>query len=281
MAPTELTNPEEEGLRALATRIRRDVLHMIFRAKSSHIGTSFSMAELLAVLYGEALRVDPQRPDWQDRDRFILSKGHGAAAVYAALSARGFFAANLSLETYYQNGSALAGHITHAGVPGVDASTGSLGHGLAIACGMALAGKRDKKTYRVFALLSDGECDEGSTWEAALFAPHHALDNLVVIVDYNKIQSLGRVEEILSLEPFASKWEAFGWVVREIDGHNFREIRQALSAVPLTPGRPSCIMAHTIKGKGVSFMEDKLLWHYKCPDEEEFQRALAELGGPE
>ena len=268
---------DKSRCKALAKRIRQHVVRMTHRAKSSHVGTSLSMADLLAVLYGEILRVKPDQPDWPDRDRFILSKGHGAAGAYAALAERGFFPLQQALETYYQNGSALAGHITHTGVPGVDASTGSLGHGLSIACGMALVGKRDGRPYRAFALLSDGECDEGSTWEAVLFAPHHHLDNLVAIVDYNKIQSLGRVSEVLDLEPLGEKWRSFGWAVREIDGHDVEQIHRALLAVPFEPGRPSCIIAHTVKGKGVSFMEDKLAWHYQPPNDQELEQALAEL----
>lgn len=240
------------------------------------MGTSLSMADVLAVLYGGLMDVDPARPDWPDRDRFILSKGHGCAGLYAVLAERGFFPVEW-LEDFYQNGSRLAGHVTHTGVPGVDASTGALGHGLSLACGMALVGIRDGWPYRVFTLLSDGECDEGSMWEAVLFAPHHKLDNLVAIVDYNKIQSLGTVKEVLDLDPLAAKWEAFGWAVQEIDGHDFEQIESALSRIPLKPGRPSCIIAHTVKGKGISFMEDKLLWHYRSPDGEELERALAEL----
>jgi len=238
------------------------------------------MADILAVLYGGILRVRPDSPDWPDRDRLILSKGHGAAGIYAILAETGFFPLE-RLDTFCQDGGDLFGHATHHGVPGLDASTGSLGHGLSIACGMALAGKRDDRPYRVFALLSDGECDEGSTWEAALFAPHHQLDNLVAIVDYNKIQSLGRVEEVLELEPFADKWRAFRWTVREIDGHDFDQIEQALTHLPVQPGQPACIIAHTVKGKGVSFMEDKLAWHYQAPTAEELQKALAELDGGE
>ncbi|MGQ9851552.1 MAG: transketolase, partial [Aggregatilineaceae bacterium] len=210
------------------------------------------------------------------RDRFVLSKGHGCAALYAVLAECGFFPLEW-LDTFYQNGSRLPGHATHTHVPGIEVSTGSLGHGLSIACGMALAAKRDGKPYRVFALLSDGECDEGSTWEAVLFASHHRLDNLIAIVDYNKIQSLGRVEEVINLEPLAEKWRSFGWAVREIDGHDVLEIEDALSQVPFEAGRPSCVIAHTVKGKGVSFMEDKLLWHYRSPQGEEYEAALAEL----
>jgi transketolase len=251
---------------------------MTHRAKSAHVGASLSMADLLACLYGGGLRVDPGDPALPDRDRFILSKGHGCAAMYAVLAESGFFPLDW-LETFYQDGTRLAGHIVHTTVPGVEVSTGALGHGLSLACGMALAGKRDGRPYRVFALLSDGECDEGSVWEAALFAPHHGLDNLVAIIDYNKIQSLGPVREVLDLEPLGGKWTACGWSVREIDGHDCGQICATLASVPFEPGRPSCIVAHTVKGKGVSFMENTVLWHYRSPDEEELQRALAELGG--
>jgi transketolase len=266
-----------EQLSVLAGRIRHYTLLMIHRAKSSHIGTNFSSAEALAVLYGKILQVDPRNPDWPDRDRFILSKGRGCAAFYAVLAERGFFPLEW-LDTFYLNGSLLAGHVTHTNVPGVEVSTGSLGHGLSIATGMALAAKRDSKPHRVFCLLSDGECDEGSTWEPVLFAPQHKLDNLIAIVDYNKIQSLGTVKEVMDLDPFAEKWRAFGWAVREIDGHNLSEIETTLSRFPFEEGRPSCVIADTIKGKGVSFMENKLLWHYRSsPQGEEFEAALAEL----
>jgi len=271
---------EMSDLADFARRIRRHSVNMTHRAKSSHVATSLSMADLLAVLYGEILRVNPAEADWPDRDRFIVSKGHGAAGVYAALAEKGFFPLS-QLDTYYQDGSVLAGHITHSGVPGVEVSTGSLGHGLGIACGMAMVGKRDGRPYRVFVLLSDGECDEGSIWEAALFAPHHHLDNLIAVVDYNKIQSLGRVKDTLNLEPFSEKWRAFGWSVREVDGHNLAEIRNALRAVPWEASRPSCLIAHTTKGKGVSFMENSVLWHYRPPDKEELLRAQAELENPQ
>lgn len=266
-----------ESTTELARRIRSHVLRMVHRAKASHVGSCFSMSDLLAVLYGAVLRVDPHRPDWSDRDRFLLSKGHAAAAIYAVLAERGFFPTSW-LDTYCCDDSRLAGHITHYGVPGVEVSSGSLGHGLSLACGMALAGKRDQCPYRVFALLSDGECDEGSIWEAALFAPHHRLDNLIAIVDYNKIQSFGTVRQVLDLEPFADKWRAFGWSVREVDGHDHAQILDALQAVPFETTRPSLVLAHTVKGKGVSFMEDRLEWHYRSPDEGQLAEALAELG---
>lgn len=260
----------------LASRIRRDVVRMTHKSGASHIGTSFSMADVLAVLYTGVLHVDPSRPNWPERDRLILSKGHGSAALYAALSERGYFPASW-LDTFYQNGSKLIGHVTHGEIPGVEASTGSLGHGLSIACGMALVGKREHQEHRIFTLLSDGECDEGSIWEAVLFAGHHQLDNLVVIVDYNKIQSLGRVEDVLDLEPFGAKWEAFRWSVREVNGHDCRELSNVLESLPIEPGKPSCIIAHTVKGKGVSFMEDQLLWHYRAPDAKEFSEAMKEI----
>jgi transketolase len=263
-----MTVLDRERVPAFARSIRIQSLRMIHRAKSSHIGSALSMADLLAVLYSRILQVDPSRLDCPERDRFILSKGHACVALYVALAERGFFP-GAWLEDFYQNGSHLAGHVTHVGVPGVEVSTGSLGHGLSIACGMAVVGKRDGRPHRVFTLLSDGECDEGSTWEAALFAPHHHLDNLVAIIDYNKIQSLGPVQEVLDLEPFAAKWRAFGWAVCEIDGHNLDQIEHALSDIP----------AHTVKGKGVSFMEGKILWHYRSPDGDEMDRAMAELAG--
>jgi transketolase len=261
---------------AVARTLRAHALRMVHRASASHIGTCLSMADVLAVLYGSVLRVDPSRPNWVDRDRFILSKGHGAAIAYAALAEAGFFPVEW-LDTYCQDGSKLAGHLTR-GVPGIELSTGSLGHGLPVGCGMALAGKGDGAPYRVFVLLSDGELDEGSNWEAILFAPHHHLDNLIAIVDYNKIQSFGRVEEVLELEPLADKWRAFGWCVREIDGHDHEQIADALSTAPREPGKPTAIIAHTIKGKGVSFMEDLLAWHYKSPNDEQLAQALAEQG---
>ncbi len=266
-----------DQLQNLATRIRAQVLKMTHRAKSSHVGSSLSIADLLAVLYGSVLKINPKNPDWDKRDRLILSKGHAGAALYAVLAELGFFPPEV-LQSYYQNGSNLAGHITHTAVPGIEVSSGSLGHGLSIACGMALAGKQDGEDYRVFTILSDGECDEGSIWEAVLFAPHHHLDNLIAIVDYNKIQSLGRVEEVLDLEPLADKWKAFGWAVKEIDGHNLTEIYQSMSKIPFETGKSSCLIAHTVKGKGVSFMEDKLAWHYQNPDPEQLQQALSELG---
>ncbi|MBV9303829.1 MAG: transketolase [Acidobacteriaceae bacterium] len=263
-------------LRSLARAIRVDVIQMIHSAKSSHIGSCLSIVDILAVLYGRILRIDPASVKCPDRDRFILSKGHACAAVYAVLAELGFFPKSW-LATFYKDGSPLPGHITHYGIPGVEVSTGSLGHGLPLACGMALAGKRQGRPYRVFAILSDGECDEGSTLEAMLFAGHHKLDNLVAVVDYNKIQSIGRVSEVLDLHPFADKWIACRWAVSEVDGHDIAALERAFTEASLQKDAPTCIIAHTIKGKGISFMEDKLLWHYRAPDEQELQKALEEL----
>jgi transketolase len=265
------------GTHKLAHRVRTHALRMTSVGGGAHIGAVFSCADILAVLYGAILNVDPTTPQSPARDRFVLSKGHAGAGLYAALAERGFFPVE-QLLTHYQDGSLLSGHVSHK-LPGVDVSTGSLGHGLSIAAGMAYAGKLKSAPHRVFCLLSDGECDEGSTWEAALFAAHHGLSNLVAIVDYNRIQGIAPVSEVIELEPFADKWTAFGWAVREVDGHDHEALRTALGAVPFAPGKPSCLIAHTMKGKGVSFMENTVLWHYRIPRGAEFDAALAELEG--
>lgn len=257
-------------------RIRAHALRMVHRANASHIGTCLSMADLLAALYVNVLRYRPTQPDWPARDRFILSKGHGTAVLYATLAESGFFPRSW-LDEYTQDGSRLLGHASHH-VPGIELSTGSLGHGLSVGCGMALAAKRDGQAHRTFVLLSDGELDEGSVWEALLFAPQHGLDNLIAIIDYNKIQSFGTVEEVLNLAPLAEKLRAFRWAVVEVDGHDHNAIRSALTQLPLQEGKPTAIVAHTVKGKGVSFMEDRLAWHYKSPNAEQLVAALAELG---
>jgi transketolase len=259
----------------LANRIRIHALRMTNLGGGSHIGAIFSCADILAVLYSGILRVDPEDPRSPRRDRFVLSKGHAGAGLYAALAERGFFPV-CQLLTHYQNGSDLSGHVSHK-VRGIDVSTGALGHGLSIATGMACAGRKSNMAHRVFALLSDGECDEGSTWEAAMFAAHHRLTNLVAIVDYNRIQGIGRTSEVLELEPFADKWQAFGWTVREVDGHDHTQLHQALKSVPFSNSSPTVLIAHTTKGKGVSFMEDTVLWHYRSPRGAEFEAALVEL----
>lgn len=249
---------------------------MTSRGGSSHVGAAFSIADILAVLYGTpVLQHRANEPRWPDRDRFVLSKGHAGAAVYATLAETGYFPIK-DLERHYQDGSLLSGHVSHKGIPGVELSTGSLGHGLGVGVGMAKALKFADSTSKVFVLLSDGECDEGTIWEAALFAQHHQLDNLVAIVDYNKIQSLAPVAETLALEPFRQKWESFSWNVLETDGHDHGQLMKAFSQLPRN-GQPTVVIAHTIKGKGVSFMENTVLWHYRTARDEEFDRALAEL----
>lgn len=271
-----MTRYQHNDTPAFAVTLRKHVLRMTSRAKSSHVGSAFSMADVIAVLYGGVLNVDPARPDWDHRDRFVLSKGHAGSCLYAALMERGFFSEDV-LNTYYSNGSILSGHVSHKGVPGVEFSTGSLGHGLGVATGMAMAGKMKGHDHRVFCVLSDGECDEGSNWEAFLFAAHHKLDNLVTIIDYNKIQSLASVADTLALEPFADKLRAMNWSVSEVDGHDHVALRTLLESLPLETGRPSVILAHTTKGKGVSFMEDTVLWHYRTAQGDEFDAAMAEL----
>ncbi|MBI4211357.1 MAG: transketolase [Deltaproteobacteria bacterium] len=260
----------------LAKRIRLHALRMTHLGKSSHIGSVLSCADLLAVLYGKVLNVDPKQPKWDGRDRFVMSKGHAGAGIYAVLAESGFFPVE-RLSSHYQDGSYLCGHVTHKEMPGVEFSTGSLGHGLSVGTGMAYGAKLDEKKHRVVVLLSDGECDEGSNWEAILFAAHHKLDNLVAVIDYNKIQSLGPVAETLGLEPFRQKWESFGWSVAEVDGHDHAAISEACATLPFTVGKPSCLIAHTVKGKGVSFMQNSVLWHYRTAQGEEYENAVKEL----
>ncbi|AMN46436.1 transketolase [Steroidobacter denitrificans] len=250
---------------------------MTSRGGSSHIGAVFSMADIVAVLYGHVMIVNPSDPCDPGRDRFILSKGHAGAGIYAALAERGFFPKEL-LRDHYKNGSVMSGHVSHKGIAGVEFSTGSLGHGLGVACGMAYAAQLAGKTHRVFILMSDGECDEGSNWEAIHFAGHHRLGRVVAVVDYNKIQSLKATEETLGLEPFAEKWRSFRWETVEVDGHDHSELRRVLDVRRPAQAKPLCVIAHTIKGKGVSFMENSVLWHYRTARGAELQAARRELG---
>ena len=261
----------------LAARIRGQALRMVTRAKASHIGSALSIADIMAVLYGRALHVHPAAPSHPERDRFILSKGHACVAVYAALAETGFIDPAL-LETYGIDGSMLMAHISHK-VPGAEFSTGALGHGLPFGTGKALAAKRRGEAWRTVVLTSDGEWGEGSNWEAALFAAHHGLDNLICILDYNKLQSLRTVDETLRLEPLHSKFEAFGWAVHEVDGHDHEALTAALEGPPWAVGKPMMLICHTIKGKGVSFMENKVEWHYRNPTPELLEAALAEIEG--
>lgn len=264
-----------ENIKTLAANLRKHVVRMTHNANSPHIGGCLSSADIVAALYGKVLCVFPEEPTRHDRDRFILSKGHSAAIVYAALAERGFFPKE-RLEDFCRDGSPFVGSVSHRNVPGVEASTGSLGHGLPIACGMALALRHDSLNNRVYVLMSDGECDEGSVWEAALFAGHHKISNLTVFIDYNKIQSFGFVSEVLDLEPLRDKWQAFRWDVQEIDGHDHAAIINAAERAK-TNDKPSIIISHTVKGKGVSFMENQLLWHYRSPTGENLENALREL----
>ena len=261
----------------LAWLIRRHGIEMTHLSGGSHIGAILSAADIIAVLYADILRFDPGNPKWDERDRFIMSKGHAGAAVYAALAESGFFAPD-ELKTHYQNGSRLSGHVSHH-LPGVDFSTGSLGHGLSAAAGMALAAKQDGKRHRVFAVLGDGECDEGSVWEAALFANQYRLENLVAIVDHNHMQSLDTCENTLALEDFGAKWRAFGWNTIELDGHDHDALRAALINTHNPAHKPTVVIANTVKGKGVSFMEGQVGWHGKAPNAEQREQALKELEG--
>ena len=260
----------------LAWKIRRHGVEMTHLSGGSHIGAIMSVADIIAVLYAEVMHYRTDDPKWDERDRFILSKGHAGAAIYAALAESGFFDVD-ELKTHYANGSRLSGHVSHH-LPGVDFSTGSLGHGLSAAAGMALAAKKDKKQHKVYVVLGDGECDEGSVWEAALFANHFRLDNLVAVVDHNHMQSLDTCEHTLELESLADKWASFGWNVQEIDGNDHEQLRRAFSAAGEQPDKPMVIIANTIKGKGISFMENDILWHYRFPhDGWEYDCAVTEL----
>ena len=272
-APIDTGNP-----RVLAWLIRRHGLEMTHLSRGSHIGAIFSLAEIMATLYTGVLNVNPADPAMPERDRLILSKGHAGAAVYAALAERGFFPVE-ELKTHYANGSRLSGHVSHKGVPGVEFSTGSLGHGLPAAAGMALGAKKDHAPWRVYCVLGDGECDEGAVWETALQARQFALDNLIAVVDFNRMQSLDFCENTLSLEPCADKWRAFGWRAIETDGHDVDALRAAFDEAKgnLGGGQPTVVIAKTVKGKGVSFMENNILWHYRTPQGEEYEAALREL----
>ena len=264
----------------LAWKIRRHGIEMTHLSGGSHIGAILSVADIIAVLYSGVMNIDPKNPQKIDRDRFILSKGHAGASIYAALAENGFFEVE-ELKTHYQNGSRLSGHVSHH-LPGVDFSTGSLGHGLSAGVGMAYAAKKDGKSHKVYVVLGDGECDEGSVWEAALFANHFRLNNLVAIVDHNHMQSMDFQENTLEIENFGEKWKAFGWNVIEVDGNSHEELNvafeQAEKLSKEEAHKPTVIIANTIKGCGVSFMQNDILWHYRFPHEGwEYDCAVAEL----
>ena len=267
---------EIKNLEILANKIRNHALDMTSEGSSSHIGSVFSIADILACLYGGLMNVNPKNYKDKNRDRFILSKGHAGAGVYAVLAESGFFSTEL-LKTHYKDGSTLSGHVSHKNIPGVELSTGSLGHGLSVGVGLAISAKLDKRKNKVIVLLSDGECDEGSNWEAMMFASHHKLDNLIAIIDYNKLQSLDSIENTLNLEPLTDKLVAFGWNVIEVDGHNVEDISDSFKKASVFLHKPTCIIAHTTKGKGVSFFENKVLWHYRSAKGQEYENAKKEL----
>jgi transketolase len=267
-------------LAALSRRLRARVVEMSHVAETPHLGSSLSCIDMLVAAYWGFLRIDATQPLDPNRDRFILSKGHAATALYAALAERGFFDPKL-LDTYNEDGAALPEHPGLQCVPGVEAATGSLGHGLPIALGMALAARIQNRPTRCLVLMSDGECEEGSVWEAAMFAPAQKLDTVTVMIDYNKWQATGRSDEIMSLAPLAEKWRAFGWDACEVDGHDLDALLAALGREPDGTGRPRAIICHTVKGKGVSFMQDDNNWHYRIPTADEVRKARVELGQPE
>jgi transketolase len=257
--------------------LRRTIVKAIKAGNRGHVGSSFSLVEILRVLYDDVLKFDSANPRWAERDRCILSKGHGCLALYAVLADKGFFPES-ELWKFCKPEGILGGHPEYGKVPGVEASTGSLGHGLSIGVGMALNARLDGSPHRTFVVISDGESNEGSVWEAALCAAKHKLTNLVVLVDYNKQQSYGTTYEVLDLDPLAEKWRAFGFATREVDGHSVTELREALAATPFDPEKPSILICHTVKGKGISFVENNLNWHHKTKiSDEEMQSLMAEL----
>ncbi len=265
-------------LKSVAKKLRIDIIKMLEKSKSGHPGGSLSACEILTALYFKEMKIDPKNPKWEDRDRFVLSKGHGAPVLYAALAERGYFPKE-ELMHLRQINSMLQGHPDMKGTPGVDMTTGSLGQGFSAAVGMALAGKIDKKNYRVYTLIGDGESQEGIIWEASMFASHNKLDNLTAFMDHNGLQIDGKNDEVVRIEPIDEKFKAFGWNVINIDGHNFEEIFSAIEKSKNTKGKPTMIIAKTIKGKGVSFMENQVGWHGNAPDREQAEKALIELGG--
>ena len=270
--------PEADGLlemREHTKKVRADILDMIHLAGTGHPGGALSCVEILVALYFGVMRVRPDEPTWPERDRFVLSKGHAAPALYAVLMERGFFP-RAELATFRRFGSMLQGHPDRNRTPGVEVSTGSLGQGFAVAVGMALAGKVRGRRHRVFTLLGDGECDEGLVWEAALWAAHRGLDNLTAVIDRNHLQLDGWTQDILNLNPLPEKWQAFGWQVEEVDGHDLGCLFEALDA-PSAAGKPRMLIAETTKGKGVSYMEGKCEWHSGCPDDEQLSQALKEI----
>jgi len=260
----------------ISREIREKILIMHAKSNESHLGSALSIVDILTVLYFEILNIDPSNPYEENRDRFILSKGHAASALYAVLAKRGFFEEEL-LDTFAEDGGKISVHPKRFSVPGVEASTGSLGHGLSIGVGIALSAKKDKKTFKTYILMSDGECEEGSIWEAAILASRFKLDNLVGIIDKNKWQAYERTDKIQNLSLLKSKWESFGWSCRGVNGHNLQKLIQVFRGIPFEVGKPSLIIADTIKGKGVPEIEDKMEWHYKSPKIDELEKFIKSL----
>ena len=267
---------EKAELKITANKVRQLIIEGVFNAKSGHPGGSLSAADIFTYLYFKELNVDPKNPKWADRDRFVLSKGHCCPGLYAALAIKGYFPEK-EIKSLRHIGAMLQGHPDMKGTPGVDMSSGSLGQGVSAACGMALAAKMDNASYRVYAMLGDGECEEGQVWESAMFAAHHNLDNLCYIVDYNGLQIDGKVSEVAGLEPLDKKFESFGFEVIKICGHCFNQIEEAFEKAKSVKGKPTVIIAETVKGKGVSYMEDQVGWHGKAPNQEQYELALNEL----
>jgi len=260
-------------LKDISKKIRKSILKMNSKSSASHSGSALSIVDILTVLYFKVLNIDARNPNFIDRDKFILSKGHASSALYATLAEKGFFGKSL-LDGFYLDGGLLPGHLDKESVPGIEVSSGSLGHGLSIGIGMAIANKVDQKNSKVYIICGDGELNEGSMWEAAMFAAHQKLNNLILIVDYNKLQGYGKTNDVINLEPLHDKFQAFNWHVIQIDGHNYQEIENALLVETI---KPKVIIAHTIKGKGVSYMENEFVWHYKSPNDEQLKQALSEL----
>jgi len=274
--PLLMTDYSIEDLQGIARKLRRHVISMISAAGSGHAGGSLSAADIITALYFRVMRHDPANPHWPDRDRFILSKGHAAPVLYAALAECGYFPLEW-MTTLRKTGTCLQGHTDSNLTPGVDMSAGSLGQGLSVGIGMALAARLDNRSYRTYVLLGDGECQEGQVWEAAMFAPNYHLDNLTAIVDYNGLQLDGFTKQIMDLEPFVDKWRSFKWEVLQVDGHDMKQMIDALQKAGQVKGKPVVIVAHTVKGKGVSFMENNVDWHGKAPGKAETEIALREL----
>jgi transketolase len=269
--------PTLAELQAISRQLRFKLIQMSHAAGTPHLGSSLSCVDILVAAYWNVLRIDPRTPDDPLRDRLILSKGHAATSLYATLAERGFFPADW-LDNFAKHRSPLAEHPSPHCAPGVEMATGSLGHGLPVGVGMALAARIQQQDYRVFVVMSDGECNEGSVWEAAMFAPAQRLEKLAVVIDYNKWQATGRSNEVMALDSLVKKWEAFGWTALELDGHDIAALSAAMNSVPRGDGKPLAIVAHTIKGKGVSFMEDDNNWHYRIPKPAEVEAARKELG---